>query len=242
MTIILASPWITVGPPVAASPEIAALWSSADLLKRCRFHSRRPETDQTMPETAWYDLLTEAQAEVYPALFSRFPWAGYADPKELTSEDGGLTYGFGLDLAGEEIRPHGHAELYPSMEAIPDDPLIEGEDFIAEGDQIRMLGRRARAFPRGIVARLILEPEIPISAAYEPLLFPKPARMLLVWKALEGWASRPGSGVDPSQYEARYLKLLPETYNDFATAYNRGGGGGRTWYTGFDLGSQGLNR
>jgi hypothetical protein len=238
--LLVLSPWLTVTPPDAPQMD---LWSSADLLARCRFHARRPATDQTMPDPSWYMLLTEAQVRVYPQLFARQPDLGFGDPQPMFSDDGGLTYTFGLDEANEDARPMGHVEIYPSLRAIPDDPLEEGEDFIAEGDRIRMLSNRSRSFDggNGPYARCILTPDIPVSATYEPLLYPKPARMLLVWSALESWAARPGSGADPTYYARKYQDEFDGQLLASATAYNRGGGGRRKWYTGFDLGSQGLN-
>lgn len=233
-TIVTTAPWILTGPPVAPA-EVAVLWSSADLLRRCKQHARRPAVDQSMTDAMWYSNLTEAQAEVYPRLFACHPDLGYSAPVQMGSLDGGETYLFGYDAAGEDIRPSGHAELYATLESIPDDPMIEGEDFIAEGGLIRMLGNRAVNYGVGPWARLILAPDIPISATYEPLLYPKPARMMFVWLALAAWAARPGSGASPEYYEAKYEALFQNTLLDLATSYNRNNGLYQRWWSGLEL-------
>jgi hypothetical protein len=78
-------------------------------------------------------------------------------------------------------------------------------------------------------------PDLPIDDEEQPLFFPKDARMLLVWKALESWASRPGSGADPAQYAAKYEQALSQHYTRLATAYNRQTRGDGKWWTLGDL-------
>jgi hypothetical protein len=76
------------------------------------------------------------------------------------------------------------------------------------------------------------------------MLQPKHARMLLVYKALEKWASRPGSGARPDYYEGKYNKDLNKLFLELATAYNRQAvtaqGSSSLLYVG-DLGQAGLN-
>jgi hypothetical protein len=152
--------------------------------------------------------------------------------------DSGLTYTFGLDAAGDPIRPWGHAELYAALTSIPDDPLRLGIDFIFDGALIRFAHGRTRTFSAGPYARFVADPDIPIDATHAPLLQPKTARMLLVYKALEQWASRPGSGALPSYYESKYDKYLDKMIMKFATAYNSQGGRAiegdvrKWWYSG----------
>lgn len=196
-----------------------------------------------MPAVNWYDFLTEAQPEVYQDVFSVFPEMGFSAPLLLTTADGGLTYTFGLDAGGVDlIRPMGHTELYPSLTAIPDDPLIIGEDFLVEGSLIRTLNHKARTFTAGPYARFTLLPEAAIDAATQPQLMPKHARMLLVWKALASWAARPGSGASPERYEAKYTSGKQSLFMELGSAYNRQQSGGGKWYNVRDLvASGGLN-
>lgn len=217
-----------------------ALYDSADLLARCKLHARRPATDQAMPDASWYQLLTEAQPEVHDDLFTRYPDLAYGPPSLLLTADGGFTYTFGLDAAGDAVRPMGHAELYPSLASIPDSPLLPGEDFLIEGGRIRMLGNQARTFQAGPYVRMVVQPDTAITAAAQPVLLPKSARMLYVWLALEAWAARPGSGVAPDQYRRRYTETRMAIWTRLATAYNQqasqaAGAGARPWYSLLDL-------
>ncbi len=197
-----------------------------------------------MPDASWYASLTEAQSEVYPEIFSRFPDVAYGAPVRLTSADGGKTYTFGLDATGTALYPMGHVELYPNLSAIPNSPMSPGEDFMIEGALVRIPNNRTRLFSAGPYARFYASPDVPVSATQEPLLFPKHARMLLVYKALEQWASRPGSGAKPEYYEGKYSKFLNKLFLEFATQYNRSGhtfqGSSSLLYIG-DFNQTGLN-
>lgn len=221
-----------------------ALYDSADLLARCKRLARRPPTDQAMPDSNWYAFLTEAKSETYPDLFSRYPWLGYGAPVLMTTADGGATYTFGLDADGDPIVPGGHAEIYPNLRAIPYSPLVNGEDFMMERNGIRMPGGRTRSFSSGPYARFAARADEPIDETHAPDLFPKEARMLLVYKALEQWASRPGSGAKPEYYRDKYDRLLNKTFLDLSTFYNRQGGSfegvASLLYIG-DFGQMGLN-
>lgn len=221
-----------------------AIWDTADLLRRCKNLARRPAADQAVPDAKWYDWLTEAQSEAYVDVFSRFPDFGYSAPFRLLTADGGLTYTFGLDAAGvDNVRPWGHLEIYPTLTAIPDSPLTPGVDFIFEGALIRFPGGRPRSFAGGApYARFIADPMIAIDVAHEPQMQPKEARMLLVYKALEQWASRRGSGANPSYWEDKYDKRLMKVIMKLSTAYNMqgaqqaGANSERVWWYSGDLG------
>lgn len=220
------------------------IYASADLLAACKLYARRPASDQAMPNDSWYSLLTLAQGEVYPALFSRFPDLAYGAPILMSTADGGRTYTFGTDADGAAIRPAGHAEIYPDLASIPDSPLIIGADYLFEGSLIRIPNNSTRSFTNGPYARMVLRPDTVISASVQPLLQPKNLRMLLVWKALEGWASRPGSGASPLYYAQKYEEGLMLAFTDLATAYNRQASAGvessDRWHTNLDLADSGF--
>lgn len=222
-----------------------ALFDSADLLAKCKLYARRPAVDAAMPDTSWYSFLTDAQPEVYRDIFSRRPEMGYGVPILMTTADGGLTYTFGNDAAGDPIRPIGVAQIFPNLRAIPSDPLYPGDDFTWEGSLIRIPGNRARQFTGGPYARLVLRPDVAIDGTHQPQLQPKSARLLLVWKALEAWASRPGSGASPVYYATKYNDSLDKVLMELATAYNQqaaqgAGLGGGAWWQSSDLGPHGL--
>lgn len=218
-----------------------ALWDSPDLLRRCRQLARRPATDQAVTGLMWYDWLTEAEAEIFATLSAIRPEQFVSAPRLMTTTDGGYTYIFGLDAAGDPIRPLGHAEIYPSLAAIDDDPLVDGDDYLLEGALIRIPNNKTRSWPAGPYARVTLRPDTALSDTSHPILQPKDARMLMVYKALEKWASRPGSGASPAGYIASYDKLYDTVLMQLATAYNRGGPVNSRWWTGLDLGGSGLN-
>jgi hypothetical protein len=219
----------------------AGLWSSPDLLRRVKQYARRPATDTSVTDDMWYDFMTEAQVEVFDDLFSRFPQAQWGAPSLLQTLDGGYTYQFNDDPDGDPSYPMGMTEVYPDLRSIPDSPLIYGEDYELEGYLIRIPGNRSRTFADGPYARFVSRPDQAITEDLNPALFPKEARMLLVWKALESWASRPGSGADPTYYMAKYAQALDKELLKFATQWNQAQGnrGGR-WWSSSDLGARGV--
>jgi hypothetical protein len=218
-----------------------ALWSSPDLLRRLKQYARRPGADLAMTDEVWYDFLTEAQSEVYADLFTRYPAAQYSAPLLLVSDDGGYTYTFGTDADGDPISPMGHTQVFPDLKSIPDAPLVLGHDYEVEGYLLRIPGNRTRTFAAGPYARFVARPDVAITATENPMLYPKDARMLLVWKALQSWAGRPGSGADPSYYSTEYDKLLGKVLINFATAYNHSATYSGRWWTSADLGQNRLN-
>jgi hypothetical protein len=221
---------------ISATP---LLWSSPDLLRRVKQYARRPATDTSVTDEMWYDFMTEAQVEVFSDLFTRYPAAQYSAPYLLTTSDGGYTYDFGLDADGDPIYPMGHTEVFPDLRSIPDSPLTFGVDYELEGYVLRIPGNRSRLFASGPYARFVSRPDVAITDVANPLLYPKEARMLLVWKALQSWASRPGSGADPSYYAAQYDKALMKEWTKMATAYNHNAAYGGKWWTSSDLGANG---
>lgn len=222
---------------ISSSP---LLWSSPDLLRRVKQYSRRPTTDTSVTDEMWYDFMTEAQVEVFSDLFTRFPAMQYSAPYLLTSSDGGYTYDFGLDADGDPIYPMGNTEVFPDLRSIPDSPLVFGEDYELEGYVLRIPGNRTRLFASGPYARFVARPDVAITDVANPLLYPKEARMLLVWKALQSWASRPGSGADPGYYERQYTAALDKELLKAATAYNHNAAYGGKWWTAADLGRNDL--
>jgi hypothetical protein len=194
-------------------------FDSADLLARCKRKARRPATDESYLPADWYADMTEAQAYAIAWLVARAPEAQYGAPRLLTSSDGGYTYGFGTDSDGDAEFPIGHCEIYASKRNIPDEPLENMIDFIAEGTKIRILNDRTRAFSDGPYARFVLAPR-KIDASTQPTLQPKTARLAIVYGAVAKWASRPGSGADPTYWEAERDKELAAWLLIYRTQYN----------------------
>lgn len=197
-------------------------YDSADLLARCKRKARRPATDESYGTADWYSDLTEAQADAIAWLVTRAPDAQYGAPVLLTSTDGGATYGFGTDGDGEAEFPIGHCEIYASKRHIPDEPLEPMVDFVLEGTKIRIPADSTRAFADGPYARFVLLPR-KIDASNQPTLRPKTARMACVYGAVKRWASRPGSGADPTYWEREEQKELAVALGIFRTQYNMQG-------------------
>jgi hypothetical protein len=222
---------------ISATP---ALWSSPDLLRRVKQYARRPATDTSVTDEMWYDFMTEAQVEVFSDLFTRFPAMQWSAPLLLTSSDGGYTYDFGLDADGDPINPMGHTEIFPDLRSIPDSPLEYGVDYQLEGYVLRIPGNRSRLFAAGPYARFVSRPDVAITDEANPLLYPKEARMLLVWKALQAYASRPGNGADPAYFEDKYNKALDKELLKAATQFNQSQVYGGKWWRAADLGRNDL--
>ncbi|MDP9203535.1 MAG: hypothetical protein M3P26_16630, partial [Gemmatimonadota bacterium] len=113
-----------------------------------------------------------------------------------------------------------HCEIYTSKRQIPDEPLEPPIDFILEGTKIRIPNDRTRAFPDGApYARFVLLPRT-INATTQPTLVPKTARLAIVYGAVAAWASRPGSGADPTYWEKRRDAELAVWLLVMRTQYN----------------------
>lgn len=171
-----------------------------DLLARLRTQLRRPATDETLTSPQGYQLLTDAQQELFEDLMVRANFANLQAPTLMTTADGGFTFTFGTDANGDAIVPMGHVGLYPSLASVPDYPWQEGVDYLNEGSQVRIPNNRTYAgtlYYRGVI------PPAPISASSAPTLKPAADRVLIVYAAAAlyaGW----GDLRDPTSYRALY--------------------------------------
>jgi hypothetical protein len=93
---------------------------------------------------------------------------------------------FGTDLNTDPSFPIGKMNVYSSIQAIPDNPLIEGQDYLWEGNQIRIPNNgtyTGTLYWRGIA------PLLAITATNQPTLTPPPARILIVLEAVRAYAT-----------------------------------------------------
>ena len=183
-----------------------ALYDAADLLARCQAYSNRPTTDAAFDSTFWYARLTEAQTFFYGEIASHCPHVLIGAPATLTSVDGGYTFPFGTDVNSYALVPL-YVEVYRDSRGYE---LIattyDGcDDFVIEADKIRIPRGRTRQFSNGPLVRMVSPPGV-ISAASEPTMKPPTDRMLLVWKALDLWATVEGAR-DPQPYRDQMLDL-----------------------------------
>lgn len=187
------------------------LYDSADLVLRCRDAAQLPDDDEAMTAAAWYRLLTEAQAVWYPQVAAHVPTVLYGVPELLESTDGGVTYPFGDDEDGRPIMPLGEVWVFRT-EADAYEPdaydrrLRNGVDFQVDASQLRFRLTSPTPFDDGGPWVRMIEPPGVIDATHEPVLQPVHARQLLVYGAVETWATQGGLR-DPSPWVGRAQKL-----------------------------------
>lgn len=224
-----------------------ALWDSADLLRRCLFRSRRPDTDEEMTDSSggsyWYDLLTEAQSYWYDLFAATVPEVLYGPPVLMQTADAGYTYYFGSPTADPKVYPIGHLEIRESRSGrvlIPGSDWQE-RDFVMEGDHIRIPNGKQKTFTAGPYARFVTRPGA-ISATIQPTLQPPDARMLLVNRALILWAGQAGGMRDPSSFEKEEANNWSRILNSLRTQFHLAGAVGvddesQAWWLGISDGS-----
>ncbi len=106
----------------------------------------------------------------------------------MTSADGGATYIFGTDAGSNNIVPLGDAEIFPDLASIPDCPLAEYDQYLIEGDKIRIPNNGTMTFAAGPYARF-WTPTYAIDASTQPTLKPIQARGVFVWDAIIKYAA-----------------------------------------------------
>src|SRR5580698_7069195 len=136
---------------IPGSPaQSATLWSSADLLNRCLTYARRPVIDESFGTDQWYGLLTEANAEWVARIAAISPEALYGPMTNITTQDGGYSYTFGVDNDGNQIVPIGRYEIrqYPTgREWIAGAEWDQSSDFVDGGWRITFPGQVSRSYP-----------------------------------------------------------------------------------------------
>lgn len=200
---------MTISPTTPASS--VTLWTSADLLARCKMYARRPVIDEAFGDDQWYMLLTEANAELIQQIATIAPEVLYpiAGPVLLTSADGGYSYTFGVDPDGNQITPIGRYEIrqYPTGRLwVAGAEWDQSADYVDEGWRIRFPGQIARSWGNGPWARFVA-PGGTVNATTQPAIEPPHINMVLVYKACAKWA-RIGGTRDPGPYEELEQKAL----------------------------------
>ena len=196
-----------------------ATYDSADLLSRFNALAQRPPSDE-VTDADKYSLLATGQMKVIEEIAIRYPDCLYQAPTALTTSDGNV-YTFGQDAQGNDVMPYGHVGIYDSLTAIPDSPWISGIDYLDEGTQIRL--PNARTFGGTLYWRGIPTPE-DISASSEPSLRPAPARVLIVYKAVEEFGLR--GGLQPevtTAVQALWAREFPVWMHNFKSHFRAGG-------------------
>lgn len=168
-------------------------YESTDLLAQFNAKANRPlsETGSTGPvtDTQKYDLLARSQDRIIGMMSavapnSLYPKVAYGSLPTLTTTDNQV-YTFGTDGRGYATFPMGKGGIFRSLNDIPFNPLVPGQDYMIEGTQIRCPSNQTLPsvlYWYGIVAPL------PITATNQPALFPEMARELIVIDAVRQFA------------------------------------------------------
>jgi hypothetical protein len=172
------------------------LYTSADLVQRCQDEAQLPVDDEAMSPTKWYRLLTEAQTLWFPQVAAHLAHVMLGAPELLTSDDGGVTYTFGLDDDGRPVVPMAVRVFRREQDAYEPEGasawgLTTGVDYLMLGDRLefRLSGTRP-SFPDGGPWVRYIAPPGEIDASHEPTLLPVEARQILVYAAVESWATQ----------------------------------------------------
>lgn len=214
-----------------------ATYDSASLLALCKLFAKRPTVDATTSDPDWYTFLSLAQQDTYKDIEVRCPAALVGAPAALTTSDS-KTFTFGTDGNGYAIVPWGHARIYDSLEAIPTAPWQEGTDYTYEGTSIRI--PHNATYSGTLYGQWVTQPS-DISAATQPSLQPGPARILLVYKAVELWAAT--GGIRPALEETmgrRYMSGLAQWLLAWRSTPGSATSGGRWTSQGLAIDGGGL--
>jgi len=172
-----------------------ALYDSAALLDRLKFYLMRPTSDESYTDAQLYMLLSDAQVQVVNEIAAKFPRSLMAAPTLMTSADNGQTFTVStLDDDGDAVHPFGHAEVYARANGREVYGSTYGGregDVVFEGSKIRIPGARRGTFTSGPYIRYVAPCPV-ISASSAPVLQPKDARILIVYRALVLAQSRGG--------------------------------------------------
>jgi len=213
-------------------------YDSEYLLKMFDRKAGRPDAD-TITDASKYERLSEAQNRVVAIIASvaprsLYPKVAYGSMPTLTTTDSQV-FTFGTDSNSYPKFPMGHGGIYPSLNAIPDSPWVEGRDYIVEGNQIRIPNNRTHS---GTLYWYGISQPPDITASVQPSLIPEAARELIVVEAVRQFAQewlRNAPLADEMSNE--WERLWPVWSMVFKTQFRSGGA--LQSFTGFQLAALG---
>lgn len=161
-----------------------ATYDSADCLLSFNQKAGRPVSD-AITDPAKYLRISRAQNRVVALMAavaprSLYPKVAYGSLPTLTTTDNQV-FMFGTDGSGYARFPMGHAGIYSSLNSIPDNPWLEGRDYISEGTQIRIPNNGTYS---GTLYWYGIAQPADITESDQPALFPEAARELIVIEAV----------------------------------------------------------
>lgn len=198
-------------------------YDSPDLLSLFNRKTGRPAVDAITDATK-YDRLAKSQdrviamaSAVAPSAF--YPTSAYASlPTMATTDNQVFTFG----TPSVPITPIGKTGLYRSLNDIPDWPMREGVDYLAEGGtSIRIPNNSTYA---GTIYWLGITPPAAITAAVNPVLQPLASRELIVIDAVRQFATEGNRNPDLAAIvAAEWAVAWPQWALVWKTSYRQGG-------------------
>lgn len=204
-----------------------ATWDSADLLLLFNEKAGRPASGDAITDARKYARLSKSQNRVIAMMVavvpnSLYPKVAYGSLPTLTTTDNQV-YTFGTDSNGYAKFPMGKGGIYTSLNDIPNFPLVEGQDFITEGTQIRSLNNGvlpATLYWYGIAQ----PPDISSGGSAEPSLFPEASRELIVIDAVRQFAMEGNRNADlAASMAAEWGAAWPTWCLTWRTQFRKGG-------------------
>ena len=200
-----------------------ASWDSADLLSLFNQYAQRPTSDEVTSATK-YDRLSKAQLDVIRKAAAIYPYPFYnsSGPTACSTSDNKV-YTFGTDGNATLAQgPLGHVAIFRNLADYPDNPLIEGVDYLNEGTQIRIPNNRTETslYWFGIPT----PKDIAAGGSAEPSIRPAPARILIVIEAVRKFAME--GGRDPYLAESmqeEWNREFPTHLLAWRTQFRKGG-------------------
>ena len=171
---------------------------------------------------SYCERLTEAQAAIVTDIAGIFPsclypTVAYGSIPTLTTTDS-KNFTFGTDSNGFAITPMGKASIFTSLNDIPDNPWIPGQDFIPLGGSMIQIPNNATyagtLYWRGITAPGTID----LSGSHEPSLLPETSRGLIAYRAAIAFLLEGGRNLELAhEYMALYGRPLAPNPGLFAT-------------------------
>lgn len=216
-----------------------ALYDRAWLLQRCKDIARRMHADETIDDTKWYRLLTEAERHWMEQLAVYAPEANRMS-ELLISDDDGLTYSLTREPLGAVVI----LESLDGRELHPGPEWSARTGYVLNDQTISFPGGVARTFTDGPYAIYHPAPENAIDEDHEPTLKPARARALLPYRAVILYASEGGlknpayaQNLEDEEFYGNPQIGKPGLLASLKQQYqaNYGGGSARPWYRNRDM-------
>lgn len=211
-------------------------YSAPDLLALFNRLANRPAAD-AISDADKYDRLSKAQqrvvmeaAVVYPQAF--YQKVAYGSIPTLFTVDNQV-FTFGVDDNDNPIVPFGEANIFTSLAAIPNDPWLEGIDYLNEQTQVRIPNNGS--WSGALYWRGVQIPGV-IDATTDPVLYPLPARELIAIDAVRQFAKEGFRNPElADDMRDEWNRLFPLHCYTWKTQFHQGGALVYGTYTGKQL-------